>query len=105
MTTALHFWLLALAVGVVQGGTQALIRSLFGAMSPKVKAAESFGFYGMSSKFAGIVVPLLFAFIGQMTGSSRLSIVALVIFFIAGGLLLALVNEQAGIQVARAEDA
>jgi UMF1 family MFS transporter len=105
VTTALHFWILAIMVGTVQGGTQALSRSLFGAMSPRAKTAEFFGFYGMSSKFAGIIGPLLFALIGQITGSSRLSIISLVIFFIVGGLLLSRVDEQEGIRLARAEDA
>jgi UMF1 family MFS transporter len=105
MNTALHFWILAFMVGTVQGGAQALSRSLFGAMSPKAKTAEFYGFYGMSSRFAGIFGPFLFAIVGQMTGSSRLSIVALVVFFIVGGLLLSRVNEQEGIQVAQAEDA
>ena len=105
MSTAWHFWVLAILVGTVQGGSQALSRSLFGAMSPKAKTAEFFGFYGMSSKFAGIVGPFLFAAIGQLTGSSRLSIVALVVFFIVGGLLLSRVDEQQGIRIAREEDA
>ncbi len=105
MTTAFHFWLLAVLVGTVQGGTQALSRSLFGAMSPKAKTAEFFGFYGMSSKFAGIAGPFLFGLIGQLTGSSRLSIVALVVFFVVGGFLLTRVDEQDGIRVAREEDA
>ena len=105
MTTALHFWVLGFMVGTVQGGTQALSRSLFGAMSPRAKSAEFFGFYGMSSKFAGIVGPLLFAEVGRIAGSSRLSIVALIIFFIVGGILLSQVDEQEGIRVARAEDA
>jgi MFS transporter, UMF1 family len=105
MTTAIHFWMLAFMVGTVQGGSQALSRSLFGAMSPKTKTAEFFGFYGMSSRFAGIFGPFLFAFVGQMTGSSRLSIVALVIFFIVGALLLSRVNEQEGIRVAQEENA
>jgi UMF1 family MFS transporter len=105
MTSALHFWILAISVGTVQGGTQALSRSLFGSMSPKAKTAEFFGFYGMSSKFAGIVGPFLFAAVGQMTGSSRLSIMALVVFFVVGGFLLSRVDEQEGIRVARQEDA
>jgi MFS transporter, UMF1 family len=105
MQSAWQFWLLAFMVGTVQGGTQALSRSLFGAMTPKAKTAEFFGFYGMSSKFAGIVGPFLFATISQMAGSSRLSIVALVAFFVVGGVLLSQVKEQEGIQVAQAEDA
>lgn len=105
LETSLHFVLLGFAVGTVQGGTQALSRSLFGSMSPKAKSAEFFGFYGMSSKFAGIVGPLVFALVTQFTGSSRLSIVAVVIFFIIGALILKNVDEQEGIRIAQAEDA
>jgi UMF1 family MFS transporter len=104
MSEAWHFWALAFAVGMVQGGTQALSRSLFGVMAPKARSAEFFGFYDVSSKFAGIVGPFLFALVGQLTGSSRLSIVALVIFFMGGILLLTRVNEQEGIRVADKEN-
>jgi len=104
MTSALHFWLLAAAVGLVQGGSQALSRSLFGAMVPKAKSAEFFGFYDVSSKFAGIVGPAVFAVVGQLTGSSRLSIVSLIVFFVVGGLLLTQVDEEEAIRVARAAD-
>ncbi len=104
MTTAWQFWLLAGMVGLVQGGSQALSRSLFGAMVPKVKSAEFFGFYDVSSKFAGIVGPAVFALVGQLTGSSRLSIVSLIFFFVVGGLLLTQVNEKEGVRVARAAD-
>ena len=105
MTSALHFWLLAAAVGLVQGGSQALSRSLFGAMVPKAKSAEFFGFYDVSGKFAGIVGPAVFAVVGQLTGSSRLSIVSLIVFFVVGGLLLTKVDEEEGIRVARASHA
>lgn len=104
MSQAWHFWLLALMVGMVQGGTQALSRSLFSLMAPKARSAEFFGFYDISSKFAGIAGPVLFAVVGQLTGSSRLSIVALVIFFIGGILLLTRVDEEEGIRVAQEEN-
>ena len=104
MSQAWHFWALAFAVGMVQGGTQALSRSLFGLMAPKARSAEFFGFYDISSKFAGIAGPALFAVVGQLTGSSRLGIVALVIFFIGGILLLVRVDEAEGIRVAQAEN-
>jgi len=104
MSQAIHFWVLAFLVGTVQGGTQALSRSLFAAMSPRSQSAEFFGFYGMSSKFAGIVGPFLFSVVGQMTGSSRLSIVALVVFFIGGGILLGRVDVIEGIKVAAVAD-
>ena len=94
--TALHFWILAVLVGFVQGGTQALSRSLFGTMIPKSRSAEFFSFYDVSSKFAGIIGPFVFGLVGQLTGSSRLSVVALVIFFIGGGLILLTVDEKEG---------
>jgi len=105
MNTAWHFWLLAGLVGLVMGGSQALSRSLFGSMVPKAKSAEFFGFYDVSSKFAGIAGPAVFAAVGQIFGHSRLSIVSLVIFFISGGLLLTRVDEEEGIRVAREKDA
>ncbi len=105
MSQGWHFLLLGFLVGTVQGGSQALSRSLFGAMTPKAKTAEFFGFYGMSSKFAGIVGPLLFGVVGVIMGSSRLSIVSIVLFFIVGGFLLSRVDEKEGIRVAREEDA
>ena len=105
MTKAWHFWVLAGMVGLVQGGSQALSRSLFGAMVPKAKTAEFYGFYDISSKFAGIIGPAIFALVGQITGTSRLSIISLVIFFIVGGLILTRVNEKEGIRVAREQDA
>jgi UMF1 family MFS transporter len=103
MSEAWHFWLLAFLVAVAQGGAQALSRSVFGRMVPKSKSAEFFGFFSVSSRFAGIFGPLLFAVIGQITGTSRLSIVALLIFFIAGGALLTRVDIDEGMSVALAE--
>jgi MFS transporter, UMF1 family len=94
--TALHFWILAVLVGFVQGGTQALSRSLFGTLIPKSRSAEFFSFYDVSSKFAGIIGPFVFGLVGQLTGSSRLSVVALVIFFIGGGSILLTVDEKEG---------
>jgi MFS transporter, UMF1 family len=105
MSAPWQFWVLALMVGMVQGGTQALSRSLFGLMAPKASSAEFFGFYDISSKFAGIVGPALFALVGQLTGSSRLGIVALIVFFIGGIILLSRVDEKEGIRVAQLENA
>ena len=95
------FYILAFTVGVVQGGSQALSRSLYGAMVPKNRTAEFFGFFSTSSKFAGIAGPLLFGIVSQVAGGSRLSIVSLIVFFIVGGLLLTRVDEQEGIRVAQ----
>jgi UMF1 family MFS transporter len=103
MSTAVHFWILAFMVGLVQGGTQALSRSLFGAMIPKERTGEFFGFFSMSDKFAGIVGPLVFALAGTLTGTSRFGIVSLVIFFIGGGLLLMKVDPDRGKEQAALE--
>ena len=98
MKTALHFFILAFLVGTVQGGTQALSRSLYGSMLPGEKTAEFFGFYGMSSKFAGIIGPLVFAVVSQLTGTSRLSIFSLIVFFISGALMLSRVDVEKGVR-------
>ncbi len=105
MQTALHFYLLAFMVGTVQGGSQALSRSLYGAMVPKSQAAEFFGFFSTSSRFAGIAGPLLFGVVSQIAGGSRLSILSLIFFFVVGGLILTRVDTAEGIRVAEEEDA
>lgn len=98
--SALHFWILAFMVAMVQGGSQALSRSLFGRMAPRAKSAEFFGFYDVSSKFASVIGPSLFATVGVMTGSSRNGIAALLILFIAGGFILSRVDVKRGIAMA-----
>jgi len=104
MYKPIHFWILAFLVSMVQGGTQALSRSMCGSMSPPAKSAEFFGFYNVSSKFAGIIGPALFGIVGQVTGTSRLSIIAVAVFFVAGGLILATVDQAKGIQAALSEE-
>ncbi len=101
----IHFWLLGFAVATVQGGSQALSRSLCGRMMPKSKSAEFFSFFSVSEKIAGTVGPLLFGVVSRIMGGSRLSIVSLIIFFSLGAILLWFVNEKEGIAVATAEEA
>jgi UMF1 family MFS transporter len=105
MQSAWQFWLLAVAVATVQGGTQALSRSLYATLVPTEKSSEFFSFFSISSKFAGILGPALFAFIGQLTGSSRYSIVSLLVFFIGGAALLSRVDVDEGQRVAAAATA
>jgi MFS transporter, UMF1 family len=100
MQTATHFYILALMVGMVQGGTQALSRSLYASMVPKSRSAEFFGFYSTSSRFAGIVGPLLFGVVAELTGGSRLSILSLIAFFAIGGFILTRVDEEEGRRIA-----
>jgi UMF1 family MFS transporter len=105
MSTATHFWILAFFVGLVQGGTQALSRSMFGMMVPKERSGEFFGFYSVSDKFAGIFGLMVFGAISSLMGSSRFGIVSVVIFFVSGGLLLTRVDTKKGIADARAAEA
>jgi MFS transporter, UMF1 family len=105
MTTALHFWMLAVLVGMVQGGTQALSRSLFASMIPAYKSGELFGFYGVMDKFAGMFGPLVMFLVLSMTGSSRLSLLAVAGFFIVGALILSRVDVDEGRRHAREEQA
>jgi MFS transporter, UMF1 family len=105
MTKEWHFILLGLAVATVQGGSQALSRSLIGQLMPKSKTAEFYGFFSVSEKFNTVLGPLVFAVVKTITGNSRLAIISLVIFFLAGIVILAKVNIERGIQTAKAEDA
>lgn len=89
MDSALEFWLLGFVVALILGGSQAMSRSLFASMVPADRSAEFFGFYAVSGKFASILGPLVFAVISDITGSARLSILALSGFFIIGLLILA----------------
>jgi len=104
LTKEIHFWILGFAVATVQGGSQALSRSLCGRMMPKSKSAEFYSFFSISEKIAGTVGPLLFGLVSRLMGGSRLSIVSLIIFFAAGGLLLTRVDENEAIAVAEMEE-
>ncbi len=104
LRTPLHFFLLGFAVATVQGGSQALSRSLFGRMVPKSQSAEFYSFFGVSEKIAGTVGPLVFGIVSRLMGGSRFSIISLIIFFALGMLLLTRVNEHEGIRIAEAEE-
>ncbi len=105
MTTETEFFVLAMLVGMVQGGSQALSRSLFASMVPQHKSSEFFGFFGVFEKFAGIAGPGLFALMILVTGSSRGAILSLIAFFVVGGVLLAMVDVEEGQRVARDAEA
>jgi MFS transporter, UMF1 family len=105
MSTGTHFLMLAVMVGVVQGGTQALSRSLFASLIPREKSGEFFGFFGVAEKFAGIFGPAVFGLVNLVSGSSRNSILSVIAFFIVGGILLAKVDVAEGQRLARAEEA
>ena len=103
--TQAEFFMIGWLVGTVQGGTQALSRAIFTRLSPRAKSGEFFGLYGLSEKFAGILGPLLYGIVGQITGSPRASVLSISVFFLIGMFLLWRVNEKSGVQIADAEEA
>jgi UMF1 family MFS transporter len=105
MRTAADFFLLAFLVGTVQGGSQALSRSLFATMIPRPRSGEFFGFWGVFEKFGGVIGPVVFASVIAATGSSRPAILSLIAFFVAGGVLLSFVDVDEGRRHARAAEA
>ena len=104
MTSIWEFYLLAFLVGTVQGGSQALSRSLFATMIPRDKSSEFFGFFAVFEKFAGIFGPALFAISTTAFGSSRMAVLSVIIFFILGGLVLTRVDVARGEAEAAAAD-
>jgi UMF1 family MFS transporter len=94
--TAADFWTLAVLVGLVQGGTQALSRSVFASMIPAARSAEFFGLFAVFEKFAGLFGPLLFGLATLATGSSRAAIASVLVFFVLGGVLLGFVDVSKG---------
>lgn len=93
---AVPFLALAVVIGFVLGGTQALSRSLYGSMIPEDQSAEFYGFFSVFSKFSSIWGPFAFAFVRQATGSARLAILSIALFFVVGGLLFRTVDIEQG---------
>lgn len=92
--SAIEFFGLGIIVGIVLGGSQALSRSFYGSMVPEGASAEFFGFYTVFSKFSAIWGPTAFGLVKQSLGSSRLAIISLIFFFVAGLILMAFVDED-----------
>ena len=106
METSREFYIMAMTVGLVQGGIQALSRSFYAKIIPAEKSAEYFGFYNMMGKFSAIIGPGFMGGVGLAVRSmgyssdmaSRISITAVSFFFLAGGILLFFVNQEKGRQ-------
>jgi len=101
MQRELEFYILAIIVGLVQGGVQSLSRSFYAKIVPKNKAAEFFGFYNMLGKFAAVMGPIFIGWVSLLTGNPRYSILSLLLLFIPGAIILFCVDEKAGKQKAR----
>ncbi|MCO5285366.1 MAG: MFS transporter [Chitinophagaceae bacterium] len=87
MQTAMHFYLLAVAVGLVMGGIQSLSRSTYAKLMPLTKdTASFFSFYDVSEKVAIVIGLVTFGLIEELTGSMRNSVLSLMVFFLIGGM-------------------
>jgi UMF1 family MFS transporter len=98
MNNTYEFYIMAIIIGLVQGGIQSLSRSFFSRIIPADKSAEFFGFYNMMGKFAAVLGPLLVGAVAVITTSSRYSMLSLIILFVLGGVILYFVDEQKAIQ-------
>ena len=96
MKTERDFYMLALMVAMVQGGSQALSRSLFASMIPRERSSEFFGFFSIFEKFGAIAGPAAFETASRVTGSSRSAILSVMVFFIVGAVVLAFVDVAKG---------
>lgn len=104
MTRVIEFYILAIAIGFVQGGIQALSRSYYSRLIPKEQSAEFYGFYNMLGKFAAIFGPAFIGIVGVLVRNagysaniaSRAGIGSIAILFIVGGILLHFVDEEKG---------
>ena len=90
LDTEIEFWILAVCVGICQGGIQALSRSYFGKLIPKEESSEYFGFFDVFGKFADFFGPLIISACAFFLNSSRYGVLSLIVLFIAGLILLAL---------------
>ena len=93
MSSEAEFYVLAVVIGLVQGGIQSLSRSLFARLIPAERVGEFFGFYNMLGKFAAVIGPVLMGWVGVLSGSPRMAILSVGVLFILGALLLRLVEE------------
>jgi UMF1 family MFS transporter len=105
MSTKEEFFLLAGMIALVQGGTQALSRSLFASLVPARRSGEFFGLYAVLDRFAGVVGPLMFAICATVFDSSRAAVLPLIGLFVIGGVILARVDVLEGRRAIREANA
>lgn len=96
LNSVIEFWFLAWMVAVVQGGSQALSRSLYASLTPDAMSGEFFGFFSIMSKFASFLSPMVFVLSVAFFDSSRPGVLTLVLFFIVGIAILSRVNVEEG---------
>jgi UMF1 family MFS transporter len=94
LKTAFEFWILAVAVGLFQGGIQALSRSYFGKLIPLEHANEYYGFFDIFGKYAAILGTFLMSSFTALTGSANWGILSITLLFILGLVFLVLMPKS-----------
>jgi UMF1 family MFS transporter len=94
LKTAVEFWILAIAVGLFQGGIQALSRSYFGKLIPLDHANEYYGFYDIFGKYAAILGTFLMSIFTALTGSANIGILSITLLFVLGLVFLILMPKS-----------
>ncbi len=97
-------WVSGILIGVFGGPNQAASRSLMGRFSPARHQTEFFGFYQLAGKITSFMGPMALGSVALMAGSQRAGVATVIAFFVVGALLLAWVNEKAGIEAAAAAE-
>jgi MFS transporter, UMF1 family len=104
ITTKAQFWYLGVVLAMVMGGTQSISRAIMGSMTPTAKTAEFFGFFNLSCRATSMFGPILFAQVLVWTKSANLAILSLLVFIVAGMMIVLLVNQPRGIAQAKVEE-
>ena len=94
LKSAVEFWILAICVGLFQGGIQALSRSEYGKLIPKHKANEYYGFFDIFGKYAAVMGTFLVSFFTQVTGNSSFGVLSIAVLFIIGFFFLLLIPKK-----------
>jgi UMF1 family MFS transporter len=104
VTTTTEFWYMAVVVALIMGGTQSVSRALMGSMTPRERSGEFFGFFNLSGKATSFVGPPLFSTVLALTDSAHWAIVSLLVFFVAGLVVVSFVDVKRGRRDARAAE-
>jgi len=91
-----QFWVLGIVLALVMGGTQSVSRAIMGRMVPPAHSAEFFGFFNFSGKATSFLGTFLFGLMMLLTGSARLAILSLLVFFLIGWAITARINVERG---------
>ena len=96
LKTATEFWILAILVGMFQGGVQALSRSYFGKIIPKEKSNEYYGFFDIFGRYASVMGTLLVSVVTSLTGDPSLGVLSIGILLLVGFVLLVKLSKMQG---------